>query len=269
MVMGSTPTHESEVLSLIADSLDIRVYCGEATLRPFFPSGAATLSLENFVGIVDRSVPDQVVTVRTGTRLSDFQAMLAADGQWLPYQPAFEVGDVEVGHLLALGWPHLGESTFGTWRDWVLGMRVALHDGSVAKVGSKVVKNVAGYDIHRFLIGSRYRFAIPLEVTFRVRTLTSELECTEPVRLDGSPWIQRVLARDIPELRSQLESRRHILDACTNTVFALLNEGEQLQRFEEDWAISASLPFLNPMAALEQRLFESMDPDQKFSKWRD
>lgn len=61
----------------------------------------------------------------------------------------------------------------GAWRDWVLGVQLVLADGMIAKAGSLAVKNVAGYDIHKFLVGTRGTLAVVTEVILRTAPLAS------------------------------------------------------------------------------------------------
>src|SRR5579871_2290068 len=109
------------------------------------------LCLSYYTGVVDFSPRDQVVTVRSGTKLDALQKELAKHGQCIPHKfpLGFNVGDAEICNLLDFNLPHALEGECGTWRDWVLGMRVVLSDGEVRKTGSHVVKNVTGYDVHK------------------------------------------------------------------------------------------------------------------------
>lgn len=123
------------------------------------------LQISGHAGVVDYWPDDRVITVRAGTRLGDIQQALAERKQCLPIS---EHEGRTIGGLLAMGHPHRHESRFGAWRDWVTGMTILRADGEVAKSGSRVIKSVAGYDIHRLMVGSRGGLGVILEATLRV-----------------------------------------------------------------------------------------------------
>src|SRR5476651_1570951 len=89
--------------------------------------------------------------------------------------PMFEPGQASAvaafyGPLIdeiAFNLPHTLQAQYGSWRDWILGMRVVQADGTFAKCGSKAVKNVAGYDVQKLMIGARGTLGLIAEVTLR------------------------------------------------------------------------------------------------------
>lgn len=125
------------------------------------------LDLKGLNRIIEHNPADLVVTVEAGISLATVQAALAQHGQTLPWDPPVS-GDATIGGLLATlaaGPLRLG---YGPPRDWTLGMRVVLGDGRIVKSGSKVVKNVAGYDSHKLHLGALGTLGIISEVTFKV-----------------------------------------------------------------------------------------------------
>lgn len=125
------------------------------------------LDLRTYTGIVELAAADQVVTVRVGTPVAELLDELAPYGLTLPLGVAPRLSDT-VGGAMALGFPHADEGRVGGWRDWVLETRFVLADGTEARSGAKVVKSVAGYDLHRYLVGTRHLLAVPFEVTLRL-----------------------------------------------------------------------------------------------------
>ncbi len=98
---------------------------------------------------------DDLTAVAAGSvRIADLQAALAAKERFFPCDVPF-ADDATVGGALAAGRNGALATRFGGLRDNVLGMRVALSDGSRAFAGSHVVKSVAGFDAHKLFIGSR------------------------------------------------------------------------------------------------------------------
>lgn len=103
---------------------------------------------------IDIQTDDLTARVSAGTRIADLEAALAAQERFFPCDVPFAAG-ASVGGAIAAGRNGSLAQRFGALRDNVLGLRIALADGSVAFAGSHVVKSVAGYDSHKLFIGSR------------------------------------------------------------------------------------------------------------------
>jgi glycolate oxidase FAD binding subunit len=120
--------------------------------------------------VVEHVAEDLTVVVQAGVRLADLQKHLAHRGQYLPLDPPLPER-ATIGGILASNaggpWRH----AHGWPRDWLLGMKVALADGSVIKSGGRVVKNVAGYDIGKLFIGSFGTLGVIVEASFKVMPL--------------------------------------------------------------------------------------------------
>jgi len=229
---------------------------------PFgFPTTLPILSLDAYQGIVEFSPADQVVVVRAGTRLSALNQELAADGQGIPHHFPVNLGDPALHQLIGAGLPHAWEAPGGTWRDWLLGMTLIQPDGTVVKCGSKAVKNVAGYDVQRLMIGSRGTLAITAEVILRTLPLAAWPAAPPPVPCPPELWIHRTLRTDLkttdrPDLLS--------IDEATATVWSSLPPPA---RFPHDWQIGpATMPELTPtLARLYRTTKASFDPDDKLN----
>lgn len=141
-------------------------------------------------GVVEHAPGDLVCSVRAGTPIGDLRAALdAAPGhrQWLPLDPP--CGDAQtVGGIVATAAAGPLRVRYGGPRDLVIGTRFVLADGTVGHSGGKVVKNVAGYDVSRLLVGSLGTLAVLTEVTVRLHPVppasrTLLLERASPARL--------------------------------------------------------------------------------------
>jgi glycolate oxidase FAD binding subunit len=120
--------------------------------------------------VVEHAAGDLVVTVQAGTPLAGLQHHLAGARQWLaldPPEPAATVGGVVA---TTAGGPH--RLRFGTPRDLLIGITVVLADGTVARSGGKVVKNVAGYDLGKLFTGSFGTLGVIAECTFRLHPVS-------------------------------------------------------------------------------------------------
>lgn len=133
------------------------------------PEGIA-LSMESINGIIDYEPADMVVTVSAGMRLSELQRILGEHRQWLPVDPPFE--DATIGGILATASCGPRRQFYGTLKDHILGMRVLGPRGAITKSGGRVVKNVAGFDLHRLHIGAFGTLGIIVDASFKVNAIT-------------------------------------------------------------------------------------------------
>lgn len=120
--------------------------------------------------IVDHQPDDLTITVQAGATLAAVQQQLAGARQHVPHRPAL-AGRATIGGLLASHRPGLTRLGHGPLRDRVLGMTVALSSGELAASGGRVVKNVAGYDLHRLHVGAHGTLGVIAQVTLKVSPL--------------------------------------------------------------------------------------------------
>ncbi|KUO96818.1 FAD-binding oxidoreductase [Ferroacidibacillus organovorans] len=123
--------------------------------------------------IIEYSPEDMVITVGAGMRLRDLQNELSNYHQFLPIDPIG--GDDEtLGSIVAANAWGPSRALYGTLRDHVIGTRTVLANGDVVRTGGRVVKNVAGYDLTKLLVGSFGSLGVMVEITFRVRPLPAQ-----------------------------------------------------------------------------------------------
>ena len=118
-------------------------------------------------GVIDHEPADLTVTVGAGMRLAEFAQVLERAGQFLPLDPP-HAEEATIGGVIAANSNGFWRARYGAVRDLLIGTRVALADGSVARAGGRVVKNVAGYDLDKLLVGSFGTLGVIVEATFKV-----------------------------------------------------------------------------------------------------
>ena len=125
------------------------------------------LDLSALDAIVEYEPDDLTLTAECGATLASLRATLAARGQELPLE-ASHAARATLGGAIAANAAGARRRAFGAPRDRVIGARYLLGDGTSARSGGKVVKNVAGYGVHRLLCGSRGGLAIVLEASLKL-----------------------------------------------------------------------------------------------------
>jgi len=117
--------------------------------------------------VLEHSQADMVVSVEAGITLEALQAELARAGQFLPLDPFASPGHT-IGGLLASAWTGPLRMRYGTPRDFLIGIRVALPDGKLAGAGGRVVKNVSGYDMMKLHYGALGSLGVIVAASFKV-----------------------------------------------------------------------------------------------------
>ena len=126
------------------------------------------IDMSRMNAVVEHSAGDLVARIQAGARMGDVAAVLARDGQEI----ALDVpGEATIGGVVASGLAGPRRLRYGTPRDLLIGITIVRADGTVARSGGKVVKNVAGYDLGKLLAGSAGTLALITEATFRLHPL--------------------------------------------------------------------------------------------------
>lgn len=163
-------------------------------------------------GIVSYEPSELVVTVRAGTPLAELEAVLAEQGQCLPFEPphfAKTTSDAAtVGGMVAAGLSGPARASVGAVRDYVLGATLVNGRAEVLTFGGQVMKNVAGYDVSRLMAGAWGTLGLLTEVSLKVLPVapaeaTLRFECQQadalrmlqawggqPLPLNASCWVE-------------------------------------------------------------------------------
>lgn len=125
------------------------------------------MSTRNLNRVIAYEPPDMTLSIEAGARLGDAQAVLAEHGQALPIEVS-DPANATIGGIVATalyGPKRLGS---GTLRDYLIGVSVAYPDGTLAKAGGMVVKNVSGFDLMRMHHGALGTLGIIVSANFKV-----------------------------------------------------------------------------------------------------
>ena len=134
------------------------------------PSSAdVVLDLSAMDQVLDHAAGDLIVATQAGARLADVQDVVARERQQLAVDET--VPGASVAGTLATNASGPRRVATGTMRDLLIGLTVVRADGVVAKAGGRVVKNVAGYDLGKLMVGSYGTLAVVTEALFRLHPL--------------------------------------------------------------------------------------------------
>ncbi len=131
------------------------------------------LSTARLGRVLEHASADMTATVEAGCTVERFQKTLAEHGQRLALDPLWPAR-ATIGGILATNDSGALRVRFGALRDLIIGITLALPDGTLAKSGGKVVKNVAGYDLPKLATGSLGTLGVITQAIFRLHPLPRE-----------------------------------------------------------------------------------------------
>ena len=240
--------------------------------------------------VLSFSPADQTVTIQAGMRVRKLNRILADVGQCIPVPECDLKRTTLISTIQSLGsidsmiyldLPHILESQCGSWRDWVLGMKLVLPNGEVVTAGSKVVKNVAGFDLHKLMIGSFGTLGVIAEVTLRTFPLQN-LPKPEVQIFDRMPneaggvrdmytWVQRTALSDVSSAIEATKPFVREVDACTGTLWGLAPFEIEVPKLPGAWMMCSRAANRNvqidnsTQIALMRRTKQIFDPTNKLN----
>ena len=190
--VGVAPGNTEEiaaVLRLAQENHLAVVACGGRTKQgwgyPVTPS--LVLEMHRLNTLREHTWQDMTCSVEAGCTWAALQAGLAQHGQFVAVDPLWP-DKATVGGIVATNDSGALRQKYGGLRDLVIGMTIVLADGTIAHTGGKVVKNVAGYDLHKLMIGAFGTLGVVTSVNFRLhsiprcqRSFTISAKSVEPV----------------------------------------------------------------------------------------
>jgi glycolate oxidase FAD binding subunit len=189
-----TPEEAAELLrSLGEEGRPVRPRGGGT--KPWGPPGdGVVVETGGLARMLEHNVGDFTAVLEAGVPLADAQAQFAAEGQMLALDPPLSgpgEGAATVGGVMAANDSGPLRHRYGSVRDLVVGTTVALSDGTLARSGGKVIKNVAGYDLGKLFTGSLGTLGLIVRIAVRLHPLpTASASATgatdDPARLGAA-----------------------------------------------------------------------------------
>ncbi|MCA9177227.1 MAG: FAD-binding protein [Planctomycetales bacterium] len=159
------PTNLDELRQAVIDLRHIRVR-GAGT-KPAL-SDAPTVSTAKLRGVISYDPSEFTFTALAGTPLAEIRDLLTEHGQFLCFDPPLVDAGATLGGTVASGLSGPGRLRFGGVRDFLLGAQLVTGEGRVVFGGGKVVKNAAGFDIPKLMVGGLGQYGVLAELTFKV-----------------------------------------------------------------------------------------------------
>ncbi|MBK1781058.1 glycolate oxidase subunit GlcE [Advenella sp. WQ 585] len=126
------------------------------------------LDVAAYKGVIEYEPSELVMTAACGTPLQEIEKLLDEQNQMLPWEPPHFGPGATIGGAIATGLAGPRRMSAGATADFVLGTRMMNAEGGLLRFGGQVMKNVAGYDVSRLLVGSLGIFGPLMEISFKV-----------------------------------------------------------------------------------------------------
>jgi glycolate oxidase FAD binding subunit len=149
---------------------------------------------------------DMTCTVEGGCTWASLQSALAQHGQCVALDPLWPER-ATVGGIVATNDSGALRLRYGSLRDLIIGMTIVLADGTIAHTGGKVVKNVAGYDLHKLMTGAFGTLGVITSVNFRLHSIpqsTQSFTFSAPAAEPLGGWLLKLLHEQLSTLSIQL-----------------------------------------------------------------
>lgn len=212
---------------------------------PAFADGSspAVVAMNRISGVTQYDPSEFTFTAWAGTPLSEIVSALAANGQYLPFDPPF-TGTQSIGWTVNLGLSGPGAYRYGGVRDFILAIQFLDGAGQLMRSGGKVVKNVAGFDLPKFFTGGLGCFGILTEVTFKVfpcppAMATLAWPCdgiAQAVEIAGKlgrgPWDLDALELEPSRVVTRIRGRAEALPERTQAILTAIPDGHLLPEDE-------------------------------------
>jgi len=221
------------------------------------PDGVATLDVARLTGIVEYDPGELTFTALAATPVREVVQALAEHHQYLPFDPPWASAGATLGGVVAAGTSGPLSHRHGGVRDFVVGVRFLDGSGEVRNAGGRVVKNAAGFDIPKLMVGSLGRLGILVQLSFKVfpapeawgtlRVDVADLEALVDTveRLATAPFDLEALDLEPPRrLWLRLGGPSAVMDArLTNLARFVGGRSERIEGADEEavWAVACDV----------------------------
>lgn len=208
--------------------------------------------------VIEYNPEDLTITVELGISYKEFQNKLSQHNQWLPLDPSGD--DLTLHKIISYDLSGPRRFGYGTIRDYLIGLTVAMPDGRLASSGGRVVKNVAGYDMMKLYIGAQNTLGIPVQGTFKLlpRPETESFyKCTDAAAALKSIWNSQTSPTVLDLVK---EGQTYLVVGFAGTAEDVAWQVEQLSALKMESASELSY------ASTQSHKWVSVPPSKVFEK---
>ena len=174
---------QEQVVKAFENKTPLRIVAGDS--KAFYGNKVSgeKLDVTQHSGIIEYYPSELVITARCGTKLEEIEAALKENKQMLAFEPPMHSENTTFGGCIATGLSGPRRAFSGSARDFVLGTEIINGKGEILKFGGQVMKNVAGYDASRLMVGAQGTLGVLLNISVKVLPI-AESELTLALELD-------------------------------------------------------------------------------------
>ena len=197
----------------------------------FALSAGANVTLGQMTGIVDYQPSEYVITAKAGTPIRELDSVLSEHHQYLPFDPPMVGKGATVGGTVASGLSGAARWRYGGLRDFLLACDVVTGTGELVRAGARVVKNAAGFDLPRLLIGSMGRFGVITSATFKVFPLPERLitvTCACESLADALDLLRETSNRPSDAMSVDVDAQHHLFIRLAGNTKSVQQRAERL-----------------------------------------
>jgi glycolate oxidase FAD binding subunit len=211
------------------------------------PEGVVSVDVSGLSGIVDYDPAELTFTALAGTPVTEVAQVLAEYGQYLPFDPPLARAGATLGGAVAAGISGSNAFRHGGVRDFIIGVQFVDGMGRLISGGGKVVKNAAGFDLPKLMVGSMGRLGVLVRLSFKVfprpratTTVCADFDSTEAAlsvmaQLGRGPLALDALDLEPPStLIARIGGAQETLPARAVRLEAALGAGAQQMRDDQD-----------------------------------
>lgn len=195
------PELQERVSRAVANGSPLQIVGGGS--KSFYGNSveAEMLELSGHSGIIDYDPAELVITLRAGCNLAEVEALLAKNNQMLGFEPLHLGDEATIGGVIAsaLAGPRRGYA--GGVREFILGVKLLSGRGEIMSFGGRVIKNVAGFDVSRLMVGALGTLGVILEASLRVIPCFESEVTLAFEHADGNThiqWVNQQASKPLP-----------------------------------------------------------------------
>ncbi len=159
---------QQQVQQAIQDSAQLNICGGNNKMFLGREPAGRPLDVSKHCGIINYDPRELVITARASTPMIEIEAALAESGQMLAFEPPHFGATATLGGTIACALSGARRPFTGSARDFTLGCKLLNGRGEILNFGGQVMKNVAGYDLSRLMVGAYGTLGVLLELSLKV-----------------------------------------------------------------------------------------------------